>query len=297
MMKKINPLDTTVPEFHKLMLGSVAPRPIAFASTIDKNGNPNVSPFSFFNAFGANPPTLVFSPSRRGRDNTTKHTFENLKEIPEVVINVVNYDIVQQVSLSSTEYPKGVNEFIKAGLTPLASELVKPFRVKESPVQFECRVNDIIETGDQGGAGNLVICEILLMHIDENVFDNQGSIDPNKIDLVGRMGGNFYCRTNGNSVFTVEKPLQRMGIGIDALPDGIRLSEHLSGNDLGKMGNIERLPSPDEIKAYRDQLDPAIAIPFTENGAEKKIRVIAYAKNLLEKEKALEALTLLMAFI
>jgi len=205
-MLKIDPKSTSLLKLQGYILGAVAPRPIAFASTIDKKGNPNLSPFSFFNAFSANPPVCIFSPSRRARDNTTKHTFENVKEVGEVVINAVNYDLVHQASLTSTEYPKGVNEFIKAGLTPVPSEIVKPFRVKESPVQMECRVRDIIELGNEGGAGNLVICEILLIHISEDVLDEKGNIDPQKIDLVSRMGGNWYCRASGDALFEVEKP-------------------------------------------------------------------------------------------
>ena len=209
-MIKIDPKNTAIPAVHQTLLGAIGPRPIAFASTVDADGNPNLSPFSFFNVFGVNPTTLIFSPSRKGRDNTTKHTYENLKEVPEVVINVVNYNMVQQTSLSSTEYPKGVNEFVKAGFTPIPSEMVIPARVKESPVQFECKVREIIETGDQGGAGNLVICEILLIHIDKSVLDDNGNIDPHKIDLVGRMGGDYYCRASGDAVFIVAKPLQKI---------------------------------------------------------------------------------------
>ncbi|NOU48503.1 MAG: flavin reductase family protein, partial [Bacteroidales bacterium] len=210
-MIQFNPQTLDQQRLHRILLGSIAPRPIAFASTVDSNGIPNLSPFSCFNFFGVNPTTLIFSPSRRGRDNTTKHTFENLLEVPEVVINMVSFDIVQQMSLASTEYPKGVNEFIKAGLTPVKSEKIRPFRVKESPVQFECKVRQIIETGNGAGAANLIICEIVLMHISENVLDAKGEIDVDKIDLVGRMGGDYYVRTSGNSKFTVPKPLLRLG--------------------------------------------------------------------------------------
>ena len=296
-MIQIDPAKSSVPEVHQMMLGTIAPRPIAFASTVDKNGEPNLSPFSFFNAFGANPATLVFSPSRRGRDNTTKHTYENLKEVPEVVINVVTYNIVQQANLSSTDYPKDANEFIKTGLTPVKSERIRPYRVKESPVQFECRVRDIIETGTEGGAGNLVICEILLMHISEVILNENGKVDPHKIDLVGRMGGNYYCRASGDAVFTVVKPLQKMGIGVDALPDKIKLSKLLSGNDLGKLGNIERLPSEDEQEAYRKELDAPTKENMTGKVVDREIKVTAYAKNLLDEDKAVEALTHLMAFL
>jgi flavin reductase (DIM6/NTAB) family NADH-FMN oxidoreductase RutF len=236
---------------HRIMLGSIAPRPIAFASTIDKDGNPNLSPFSFFNAFGVNPGTLVFSPSRRGRDNTTKNTFENLLEVPEVVINVVTYDMVQQMSLASCEYPKGVNEFLKAGFTQLASELIRPFRVKESPVQYECKVRQIIETGDGPGAGNLVICDILLIHISEDVLDEKNEIDQGKIDLVGRMGGDFYVRTNEMARFIVPKPVANTGIGIDALPEAIKFNPYLSGNDLGQLGNLEAFPVENQLIDFK----------------------------------------------
>jgi flavin reductase (DIM6/NTAB) family NADH-FMN oxidoreductase RutF len=201
-----DPKEMTIQKFQGLMQGAVAPRPIAFASTIDKDGRPNLSPFSFFNAFGTNPPILVFSPSRRGRDNTTKHTYENVKEVPEVVINVVNFDMVQQVSDASAEFPKGVNEFEMVGFTMQKSEIVKPFRVLESPVQFECKVLQVIETGTQNAAGNLVICEILRMHVNPGILDESGNIDPHKIDLVGRLGRNFYVRASGNAIFEVVKP-------------------------------------------------------------------------------------------
>ena len=269
-MIKIVPLTTEIPKLHHTILGTITPRPIAFASTIDKDGNPNLSPFSFFNAFGVNPTTLIFSPSRRGRDNTVKHTYENVKEVPEVVINVVTYDMVQQVSLASTEYPKGVNEFVKAGFTQVPSEKVKPFRVKESPVQYECKVREIIETGDKGGAGILVICEVLMIHLDENILDENGNVDPDKLDAVGRLGGDYYCRASGDAVFTVEKPLQRKGIGIDNLPENIRFSKYLSGNDLGKLGNLESLPSKKEIDEIKQK-------PF-----------VIHLLNSLKKEELLE---------
>jgi len=201
-----DPAETSIPVFHHLMLGAIAPRPIALASTIDKEGRPNLSPFSFFNAFGANPPIIVFSPSRRGIDNTTKHTYENVKEVPEVVINAVTYDMVRQVSASSADFPKGVNEFEMVGFTMEPSDLVRPFRVKESPVQFECKVLQIIETGMGNAAGNLVICEILRIHVNPEVMDEKGRIDQQKIDLVGRMGGEYYVRAQGPSLFELAKP-------------------------------------------------------------------------------------------
>jgi flavin reductase (DIM6/NTAB) family NADH-FMN oxidoreductase RutF len=202
----INPGETTIPVFHQMMLGAIAPRPIAFVSTIDKEGRPNLSPFSFFNAFGANPPIVVFSPSRRGKDNTTKHTYENVKEVPEVVINVVNYEMAQKVSDSSADFPKGVNEFDMVGFTMQPSELVRPFRVAESPVQMECKVLQVIETGFENAAGNLVICEILRIHVNAAVLDEKGRIDPHKIDLVGRLGGEYYVRASGSAIFELAKP-------------------------------------------------------------------------------------------
>jgi len=248
---RIDPKNTPIPQLHGYLLGSVGPRPIAFASTVDKDGNPNLSPYSFFNVFSANPPIAIFSPARRGRDNTTKHTYENVKEVPEVVINIVNHALVEQMSLSSTEYPKGMNEFTKAGLTPIASELIKPFRVKESPVQLECKVREIVELGDQGGAGNLVICEVLMIHINDEVLDASGKIDQTKIDLVGRMGGNYYVRAHGEALFEVAKPLTKMGIGVDSIPEEIRNSHILSGNDLGKLGNVEALPDETAVNDFK----------------------------------------------
>ena len=201
-----DPKEISVPKIHHLMLGAIAPRPIAFASTIDREGHPNLSPFSFFNAFGANPPIVVFSPNRRGKENTTKHTYENIKEVPEVVINAVTFEMLQKVSDSSADFPKEVNEFDMVGFTMEPSDLVKPFRVKESPVQFECRVLQVIETGDGPAAGNLVICEILRIHVNPDVMDEKGRIDPHKIDLVGRLGGEWYVRASGSALFELAKP-------------------------------------------------------------------------------------------
>lgn len=242
---KIVPGEIKTGLLHSYLLGSVAPRPICFASTIDEDGNPNLSPFSFFNVFGSKPPILIFSPARRVRNNTTKHTLENAIATKEVVINIVNHDIVQQMSLSSCEYPEGVNEFEKSGLTPVASDMIKPFRVKEAPVQIECRVNEVIATGEEGGAGNLIICEVLCMHINDEVLDENGAIDPHKIDLVARMGGNYYCRASGNAVFEVAKPNTDLGIGVDALPSEIKNSKILSGNNLGVLGNSTSIPELD----------------------------------------------------
>ena len=247
-MLTINPKEVGTVKTHAYLLGAVTPRPIAFASTVDKEGNVNLSPFSFFNCFGANPPLLIFSPARRGRDNTTKHTYENLREVPEVVINICNYAMVQQVSLASTEYPRGVNEFLKSGLTEAASVMVKPPRVAESPVSMECKVLQIISTGDQGGAGNLVICEVVLMHISEDILDSAGKIDPYKLDAVARLGGDYYARVQGDSIFKVPKPLDRLGVGVDHIPESVRLSKVLTGNDLGLLGNVEHVPGMSEAK-------------------------------------------------
>lgn len=251
MYKTLNPANIPHSELHKLMLGAIAPRPIAFASTIDAEGRPNLSPFSFFNAFGVNPSTIIFSPSRRGRDNTTKDTFDNIRQVPEVVINAVTYSMVEQVSLASTEFPKGVNEFEKSGFTPLASEKVRPFRVMESPVQWECKVRQVIETGTGGGAANLVICEVLLVHVNKNVLNDEGLIDSRKIDLVGRMGGDYYVRAHGNALFEVEKPLSKPAIGIDSLPFNLKNSPLLTGNELGRLGSVEQIPSDTELNEAR----------------------------------------------
>lgn len=226
---------------------AIAPRPICFASTVDKEGKVNLSPFSFFNLFSIQPPVCVFSPSRRLRDNTTKHTFENILEVPEVVINIVNYAMVQQTSLASTEYVKGVNEFKKAGFTELTSELVRPPRVKESPVQLECRVRDVISLGETPGAGNLVLADVLMMHISEDILDGNGSIDQAKIDLVARLGAAWYTRVTPWSLFEIAKPLSTCGMGVDQLPGHIRTSTVLTGNHLGQLANVEQLPDDEEI--------------------------------------------------
>lgn len=248
-MISIDPKEVPTAKLHAYLQSAVAPRPIAFASTLSASGKPNLSPFSFFNVFSANPPILVFSPARRVRDNTTKHTLENVKVTKEVVINVVNYDIVQQASLSSTEYAEGVDEFLKSGLSKLPSELVKPYRVAESPVQFECKVNEIIALGENGGAGNLVVCEVVKVHISEQILDENGNIDQHKIDLVSRLGGNWYSRANAG-LFEVPKPLTTLGIGVDNIPDFIKKSPVFNGNDLGMLGNVEALPTPEEVAIF-----------------------------------------------
>lgn len=249
-MRSLETKNLTPLQIQAYLNYAVAPRPICLASTIDADGNVNLSPFSFFNLFSVNPPICVFSPSRRVRDNTTKHTLENLKQVPECVINIVNYDMVQQVSLSSVEYPAGVNEFIKAGLTELPSTLVKPPRVAESKVQLECVVKDIISLGDTPGAGNLVVAEIKIIHIIEDILNADGSIDQQKTDLVARLGGDWYCRVTADNLFKVAKPVSTVGIGVDAIPYAIRNSKVLTGNNLGQLGNVEVLPTDDEIEAY-----------------------------------------------
>ena len=248
-MISIDPKGITTGKLHGYLLGAIAPRPIAFASTIDAEGNPNLSPFSFFNVFSANPPILIFSPARSVRGNNTKHTLDNVEVTKEVVINVVNYDIVQQMSLSSTMYPKGVNEFEKAGLTMLQSDKVKPFRVAESPVQFECKVNDIIHLGKEGGAGNLIICEVVKLHINEAVLDEKGAIDQHKIDLVARAGGSYYSRAK-DGFFEIPKPISTLGIGVDGIPIEIRNSEVLTGNDFGMLGNVEQFPNQQDVDNF-----------------------------------------------
>jgi flavin reductase (DIM6/NTAB) family NADH-FMN oxidoreductase RutF len=290
-MLKINPEETLPSKLHQYLLGAIAPRPIAFASTVDLEGTPNLSPFSFFNVFGYNPATLIFSPSRRGRDGTTKDTFENLKLVPEVVINVVTFDMVNQVSLASTEYPKGVDEFIKAGFTKIPSELIKPFRVKESPVQFECKVRNLVETGSEGGAGNLIICDILLVHINEEILGEDGTIDQDKIRLVGRMGKDNYVKAFGDSLFKVKKPLQNLGVGVDTLPDHIRNSHLLTGNELGQLGNLEKLPDEEEIKAFAENPEIKEIIETSCNNEEE---IFKLAKSYLETGHPEEALKILM---
>ncbi|MBG7629708.1 MAG: flavin reductase family protein [Bacteroidetes bacterium] len=248
-MLSINPSDISTPKLHGYLLSAVAPRPIALASTIDAEGNVNLSPFSFFNVFSANPPILIFSPARRVRGNTTKHTLNNVKVTKEVVINIVNYEIVQQMSLSSSEYAQGVNEFVKAGFTMLASEKVKPFRVAESPIQFECKVNEVVALGKEGGAGNLIICEVVKLHIKKAFLDDSGAINQEKLDLVARAGGNYYSRAK-EGFFEIKKPLSVLGIGVDAIPSGIRNSTVLTGNDLGMLGNVEEIPSGNDVDKF-----------------------------------------------
>jgi flavin reductase (DIM6/NTAB) family NADH-FMN oxidoreductase RutF len=249
-MVSILPGEVSTSRLHHYLLGAVGPRPIAFASTRDEKGRPNLSPFSFFNVFSANPPILIFSPARRVRNNTTKHTLENVLKIQEVVINIVDYAMVQQMSLASTEYAEGENEFIKAGLTMLESDMVEPYRVAESPVQFECKVNKIEPLGKEGGAGNLIFSEVMKIHIDASILDENENIDPYKIDQVARMGGNWYTRAV-EGLFEVPKPLSTLGVGVDRIPEDIRFSEILTGNDLGKLGNVQQIPSLEEVTVFK----------------------------------------------
>lgn len=294
-MLTIDPKEVKTAVLHSYLLGAVAPRPIAFASTIDKDGNPNLSPFSFFNVFSAKPPIAVFSPARSGRTGATKNTFDNIKEVPEVVINVVNYSLVQQASLTSIEYPKGVNEFIKAGLTPIPSQLIKPFRVKESPAQLECKVKQVIELGQEGGAGNLIICEVVLMHISEDVLDANKNIDPQKIDLVARMGANYYCRASGPAVFEVPKPLLAIGIGVDQIPEKIRYSKVLTGNNLGQLGNVEKIPETVDINEFKKTALAGIFQKFTGKQTELEHALHLKAKEFLDTGNINDAWKTLLA--
>ena len=290
MMLSILPQEVSTGKLHGYLLSAVSPRPIAFASTVDDLGNVNLSPFSFFNVFSANPPILVFSPARRVRDNTTKHTLENILINKEVVINIVNYDMVQQMSLSSTEYPAGVNEFLKSGLTEVASDIVKPPRVQEAPVQFECKVNDVIALGNQGGAGNLIIAEVVKLHIKETILDADGKIDANKIDAVARMGGNWYNRSR-EGMFEVIKPIKTRGIGVDALPISIKNSTILTGNELGILGNSERIPTMDEVKEY---ISLKVEKSFDIQTSTKE-NIHKQAQDMLQKGTILDAFKLLLA--
>lgn len=240
-MKTISPKELNNHELQTLLQTAIAPRPIALASTIDKEGNINLSPFSFFNLFSSNPPVLIFSPARRVRDNTTKHTLQNVLDLPEVVIGIVNYKIVQQISLASTEYDKEINEFVKSGLTMKDADLVQPKLIEECPVNLECKVLEVKHLGSEGGAGNLVICEIIKIHVREEYLNEQGNLDQQKLDLVARLGGNWYSRNNENNLFEVPKPLVTKGIGFDRLPDEVKYSKIFTGNDLGMLANVEVL--------------------------------------------------------
>ena len=295
-MVSIDPKDLPVQKLHQYLLGAIGPRPIAFASTVDAEGKPNLAPFSFFNVFSANPPILIFSPARSGRTNTTKDTYNNVKVVPEVVINVVNYDIVHQMSLASSPYAPGVNEFEKAGFTALKSDSVKPFRVAESPVQFECKVNEVIELGTEGGAGNLIICEVVKIHIHDEVLDSNGMIDQQKIDLVARMGGDWYSRANAESMFEITKPISTCGIGFDALPTDIKSSKILSGNNLGHLAGIEKIPDETYVNEYKLLELSDLFVSLEDNALALEEELHKRAKSLLDENKLEEAWLTLLSF-
>jgi len=295
-MLTLDPKSLATGTLHQYLLGAIGPRPIAFASTIDEAGRSNLAPFSFFNVFSANPPIMIFSPARSGRSNTTKDTYNNIKAIPEVVINVVNFDIVQQMSLASSPYAPGISEFEKAGFTPIASECIKPFRVAESPVQFECKVNQVMELGKEGGAGNLIICEVLRIHISENVLNADGLIDQHKIDLVSRMGGNWYCRSDRSSMFEIQKPITTCGIGFDQLPLDIKNSKILSGNDLGFLAGIEELPNETDVNEYKLLELSEIFLSLENKPQELEMALHVRAKSLIEEQNLEEAWKCLLSF-
>lgn len=294
-MITIDPSQTTVPQLHPILLGAVSPRPIAFVSTIDEQGRPNLAPYSFFNVFSTNPPVAIFSPARRGRDNTTKHTLENAKKVAECVINIVNYSMVEKMSLASTEYAEGVNEFVKAGLTAVASEAVRPFRVQESPVQLECKILEIKELGNQGGAGNLIICEIVRIHIDPHVLDSDGKIDPRKMDQVARMGGHWYTRAV-NGLFQLPQPTTQIGIGFDALPHDILHSKILTGNQLAQLAGVTSLPDETSVNEYKLTELAELFIEFEDDPAQLEETLHKRAAELLEQRNVSEAWLTLLAW-
>lgn len=294
-LKTIDASSLTPAEMQGYLHYAIAPRPICFVSTIDKNGEVNLSPFSFFNVFSINPPICVFSPTRKARDNTTKHTLENVLEIPECVINIVNYDMVQQTYLTSIDYPKGVNEFSKAGFTELASETIKPPRVAESTVQLECVVNDVIALGKNGGAGNLVIAEVKRIHINEDILDANGKIDPLKIDLVARLGGDWYCRVTSDNLFKIAKPIDYagIGIGVDAFPKEVKNSNVLTGNNLGLLGLVKTLPSNEEVEAF-SKTDEMKELLATIDSNTRTTRLHLKAKHLLDNGRVMDAWKVLL---
>lgn len=287
-LKELKPADV-----QNYLQHAIAPRPICFASTIDKSGLVNLSPFSFFNLFSSNPPIVIFSPARRVRDNTTKHTLQNVEEVAQVVINIVDYDMVQQTSLASCEYPKETNEFIKAGLTEEKATIVAPPMVKESKIKLECTVIEVKPLGTEGGAGNLVICEVLCMHIDDSILDENNKIDQTKLQLVARLGGDWYCKVDESNLFKVAKPNIKLGIGIDSLPDSIRNSQILTGNDLGLLANVHEMPFVDP--AFNDEKLKNIIQYFSINPNEMDKELHRYAKELLNAGKVTEAWQVLLA--
>jgi len=285
-MLTINTSDISPSELQGYLQSAIAPRPICLASTIDKEGQVNLSPFSYFNLFSMNPPICIFSPSRRVRDNTTKHTLENLKEVPECVINIVNYAMVQQVSLSSCEYSKEINEFTKAGFTQIPSDLVAPPRVAESPIQLECTVAQIIELGEKAGAGNLVLAEIKKIHIAESVLNANNKIDQAKLDLVARLGGDWYARINEQNLFEVTKPNTQLGMGFDMLPAYIREHERFSNNEKAQLANCTSLPesvaqNTDLSLHLSDSNIDAIKKELADNNAQAAWAII---ENLIEHQ-------------
>jgi len=295
-MLTIDTKETKNPKLHHYLLGSVGPRPICFASTIDRDGNRNLAPFSFFNVFSSNPPIAVFSPARSGRTGQQKDTYNNVKEVPEVVINIVDYSMVHQMSLASSPYNPNEDEFVKSGLTAIESEVVRPCRVKESPVQMECKVNEVIELGEGGGAGNLIVCEILKIHISEDILDENQVIDQKKIDLVARMGGDWYCRADENSMFEIKKPITTRGIGVDEMPAEVINSKVLTGNDIGQLGGIEALPDETEVNDYK-LIELANLFVSLEDAPEKlEINLHLRAKELLKENKLTEAWKTLLSF-
>lgn len=295
-MLSLDPKSLPIPQLHGYLLGAIGPRPIAFASTVDEKGVANLAPFSFFNVFSANPPILIFSPARSGRTNTTKDTYNNVKAVPEVVINVVTYDIVHQMSLASSPYEPGEDEFVKAGFTKIDSETIKPYRVAESPVQFECKVNEVIELGHEGGAGNLVICEVTKIHIDERVLGEDGKIDQHKIDLVSRMGGNWYCRADKNSMFEITKPIVTKGIGFELLPEDVRNSSVLTRNDLGHLAGIEELPNETDVNDYKLIELSDLFVSLEDEQAKLEVELHKLAQDLLKENKLEEAWMTLLSF-
>ena len=295
-MLTIDPFELGNPKTHHYLLGAVGPRPICFASTIDKNGVPNLAPFSFFNVFSSNPPVAIFSPARSGRTGQQKDTYNNVKSIPEVVINLVDYNMVEKMSLASSPYGPEIDEFIKSGLTPIESETIKPFRVKESPVQMECEVFNVMELGETGGAGNLIMCKIKKIHIQKGILDENQMIDQQKIDLVSRMGGNWYCRTDANSMFEIAKPITTCGIGVDKMPKDILNSEILTGNDLGKLGGIEALPDETEVNEYKLVELGDLFVELEDRPSELENKLHQIAQTLLKKDKLEEAWKTLLTF-
>ncbi len=292
MLIHLNDLDPV--QKQQWLQHAIAPRPICFASTIDKEGNVNLSPFSFFNLFSSNPPIVIFSPSRRVRDNTTKHTLENVKEVAEVVINICDYDMVQQVSLSSCEYPKGADEFIKSGFSKEKASIVTPPMVKEAKVKLECKVNEVKSLGEQGGAGQLIIAEVLTMHIDKSILNAEGTmIDQTKLHHIARLGGDWYCKVDASNLFKVEKPNVKLGIGVDVLPENIRKSPILTGNNLGQLGNVHQMPEIDP--SFQDDKVKNIMqyYSLTPDDMEKELHI--YAKELLDSGKVSEAWQVLLS--